>query len=202
MIKALALTRFTRFPPTLPGSLQPTDVLRHEIINSALAQNKKMKIHMSLLLSVQDNCLEVQGLASCLCANERSNHWITFQTGGEYLEGRGGKGEGADGENILCPFVMVKVGYLGCLHLPQWRRANWLAMEKCRRWRCRRVRCQHFKGGRYSAEAIAASLPFWWVLSLCSGWSGIPPKGVSNKFPQPGCCSADIAAFGSHTSGG
>lgn len=61
---------------------------------------------MSLLLSVQDNHLEVQGLASHLCADTCSNHWITFQTGGEYLQGGGRKGKGADEENILFPFVI------------------------------------------------------------------------------------------------
>lgn len=54
---------------------------------------------MSVLLSVQDNDLEVQGLASCPCANKCFNHWITSQTDGEYLEGEGRKEKGEDEEN-------------------------------------------------------------------------------------------------------
>lgn len=195
------LPRFTKFSPTLPGSLQPTDVLRHEIINSALAQNKKRKFHMSLLLSVQDNHLEVQGLASCLCANKCSNHWITFQTGGEYLRVEAGKERG-----------QMKKIY--CFHLWGWRWASWVVYIYSNegeligwQWKSvegegvdlwgvsilkEKILCRNHCCTSAFLESPESVLWLKWKTSERSG----------KQFPKPGCCSADIAAFGSHTSGG
>jgi len=106
-----------------------------------------------------------------------------FQTCGEYLEGRDRKWK-------------TQMRKIYCFHLWWWKRASWLAMGKYRGYGVHLWEVSFLE-----EEGTLVSVTFWWVLSLCTGWSGICLKSVSEKFPMPGCCLARFAAFCSHAAG-